>query len=290
MRVLLLGGTGSIGAPLLDALRQRGHRVLAVVRSSEAEARLQKQGVETLRGDIRNPQDWAASAVGSVEVIIHVAATFSDDMGDVDRQLVDTLVSAIAETGRRFRFIYTGGCWLFGETGNAVADETSPFDPIPSFAWMIKNWQRLEKAAHLDAILVHPAMVYDRDGGVLTRFMECARDKGRIEIWGSAETRWPVVHRQDLATAYCLALEAGQPGESYCAAAETGVRVGSIVQVLGQRFGLSESPVMVDREVVLSSQGDWAAGPMLDQQMSGRKLTTELGWSPQVRDILSEIG
>ncbi|CAN0506176.1 unnamed protein product, partial [Discosporangium mesarthrocarpum] len=48
-------------------------------------------------------------------------------------------------------------------------------------------------------------------------------------------------------------------------------------------------PLVRAREEVLAEQGAWAAGPMLDQQMSARKITEDLNWTPQYTDILTEI-
>ena len=289
MRIFILGATGTIGEPLAEELAGHGHDLVALARSDESERRLSAKGIAVVRGDLRAPRDWV-EVVHEVDAIVHVAATFTDDMGAVDSHLVTALLSEAEGTGHRIRFIYTGGCWLFGETGERVADEATPFAPPPSFAWMVENGDRVLAARHLDAMIVHPAMVYDRESGVLDRFIAGARDEGRIEIWGSPDTRWPVVHRRDLAAAYRLVLEGGSPSEAYCVAAEEGVPVGRIAEALGQRFGLTAEPLVRARDEVIAEQGAWAVGPMLDQQMSGRKIRTELGWTPAYTKILDEIG
>ena len=289
MRTLILGATGTIGEPLSDELAGHGHDLVALARSDESQRRLSAWGINVVRGDLRAPRDWV-EIVHEVDAIVHVAATFTDDMGAVDRNLVEALLGETERAGRRIRFVYTGGCWLFGETGDRIADEAAPFDPIPSFAWMVENGGRVLAARHLDAMIVHPAMVYDREGGALARLVAGARDRGRVEIWGSPDTRWPVVHRRDLAAAYRLVLEGGAPSEAYCVAAEEGVPVGRIADALGRRFGLTVEPEVRERNEVLAEQGAWAAGPMLDQQMSARKIRKDLGWSPAFTNILDEIG
>lgn len=289
MRVFILGATGSIGAAVSDALLAHGHELVALARSDEAERQLQAKAIAVVRGDLRQPEAWAHT-VRTVDAVIHVAATFSEDMGEVDRAVVEALVEAAAGAPKTVRFVITGGCWLFGETGDRVADETSPYQSIPSFAWMIDHADLVLKAPHLEAMLVHPAMVYSADGGVLSRFITSAREQGRIEVWGSLKTRWPVVHRADLAEAYRLVLERGAPGQAYCVAAEEGVQVGHMAETLSKRLGLTQPPLVRAAEEVMAEQGDWAAGPMLDQHMSGQKIRNSLQWSPQHPDILKEIG
>jgi nucleoside-diphosphate-sugar epimerase len=289
MRTLVLGGTGSIGGAVTSELSRHGHEVVALARSDAAEAKLLAMGVDVIRGDIRRPKEWSP-IVQKVDAVIHVAATFTDDMGEVDRELVDAMLREADHAPGGIRFLYTGGCWLYGETGDNIADEATQFDPIPAFAWMIDNGLRVLGARKLDAMIIHPAMVYHRDGGVLTELISSAQKNGRVEVWGGLHKRWPVVHRDDLAIAYRLILENGRPSESYCVAAEKGVRVGLIAVALGRRFGLVGEPLVRGREEVVSEHGEWAVGPTLDQQMSGDKITRSLGWVPAHKDILSEIG
>ena len=288
MRTLVLGATGTIGEPLTKELAWRGHELFALARTDEAERRLSARGLKIVRGDLRHPHEWS-SIVREVDAVIHVAATFTDDMGEIDRVLIESLISRMQRTDRKLRFIYTGGCWLFGETGDGIADETTPFDPITPFAWMIENWNLVENERSFASTIVHPAMVYHRDGGAVSRFIADAEERGRIEIWGSSKVRWPVVQSNDLATAYRLVLEANAPARSYCVASEEGVLVGQIVDTLGKRFKVSREPLVLQKEDVIAEQGAWAEGPMLDQQMSGQKIKQELGWAPRCSNILDEI-
>jgi nucleoside-diphosphate-sugar epimerase len=288
MRIFILGATGSIGKAVTAELSRHGHDLVALARSEDAERKLAALDIGSLRGDLREPEKWVG-VLRDVDAIIHVAATFTEDMGEVDNKLTETMLREAERVARRIRFIYTGGCWLYGVTGDRVADETTPYDPIPSFAWMVENGARALSAPTLDTMIIHPAMVYDRDGGVLRRFIASAREKGRIEIWGSPDTRWPVVHRQDLAIAYRLILEGGIPGQSYCVASEPGVRVGDIADILSRRFGLTGNPLVRSTEEVVAEQGAWAVGPTLDQQMCGARIMRDLGWAPSHTDILSEI-
>ncbi len=289
MRIFLLGGTGSIGTSITRELLNHHHEVVALARSDASEAKLRLSGAEVVRGDLRGPVPWCGQAV-EADVIVHVAATFTEDMGAVDRAVIEAMIAAAKAQGCRPKLIYTGGCWLYGETGDWVALEGDELHPIPAFGWMKDNHQLALSSGVLETVLIHPAMVYDRDGGVLTRFFDSHRQTGQIEVWGRLETRWPVVHRDDLATAYRLAAELGAAGEIYNVAAETGVTVSSIVSALQVRLGSAKAPRVRARQDVVAEHGDWAVGPTLDQQMSGEKIRDGLGWSPVHHDILRVIG
>ncbi len=288
MRVFVLGATGSIGGAVTDELLTHGHDVRALARSDASDLTLAAKGVDTVRGDIRDPAPWC-SVVDDVDAIVHVAATFDDDMGAIDRRMLQALIAQTEHGAREIRFLYTGGCWLYGATGDIVATEKSKLTPIPAFAWMADNVRLAFAAKNLAVTLVHPAMVYERDGGVLSRFIASAHEDGAVEIWGSADTRWPVVHREDLASAYRLALEAGLPSNSYNVAAEQGVRVGDISAAVHNRLGLTKPPVVRPVADAVAEHGAWAAGPALDQQMSAQRFMKDSGWRPRRVNILEEI-
>lgn len=289
MRILMLGATGYIGSAVLDEMTASGHSVLALARSDATARQLAAKGADILRGDMREPAEWS-DAVCTVDAVIQTAVTFTDDMGDVDRQVLDALVSSRMQATHPIRFVYTGGCWLYGETGDGVATEKSPFDPLPAFSWMIANSNALLREPCFETVIVHPAMVYDRDGGAVARFISSATDDGMIRVFGSSATRWPVVHKDDLAKAYRLALEHGATGQSYNVASEPGVAVGDIAHAVATRLGVAAEPAVRSVSDAVEEFGDWAAGWALDQQMSAEKISTELGWKPLKSSILNDIG
>ncbi|WP_193170698.1 NAD-dependent epimerase/dehydratase family protein [Nisaea nitritireducens] len=289
MHVLLLGGTGSIGSAILEELLSHQHQVTALARSDKAAEQLRAKGAEPLPGDLTRPAEWA-SAVTGVDAVIQAAAAFDTDMGAIDKSVLEAIAAAASGRDVPLRVLYTGGCWLFGETGNRVADESMPFDPLPSFAWMAENWEWLRKAPGIAPILIHPAMVYDEAGGVLHRYLDAASQGVSIEIWGSADVRWPLVHRMDLASAYRLALEKGIPGESYCVAAEDGVPTGALADAIRKRVGSLAPHTILPVAEAVARHGAWAAGPALPQRMSSRKIKRELGWGPRQNDAVALLG
>lgn len=284
MRVLMLGATGFIGSAILTELLEHGHSILALVRSNAADQQLVSRGVGVVRGDLREPEKWS-KYIHEVDAVIHAAATFTDDMGEVDRRVIEELVAQAQHSPKSIRFVYTGGVWLYGETGDHVATEDTPLNPISSFTWMSENSKYLLSTACFNTNIIHPGMVYVRDGGV---FSSLVPNDGRIEVWGSLETRWPLVHRNDLASAYRIVLEKGIRGESYNVCAEKGVRISSITNVIARRFDLKSNPLVRTVDEVIAEHGEWAEGPTLDQQMSSEKIL-KLGWRPKYTDAVAEL-
>ncbi|KIC21690.1 NAD-dependent epimerase/dehydratase family protein [Leisingera sp. ANG-Vp] len=280
MKVLILGGTGSIGTAVTQELIRRGHDVTGLSRSESSDRKLIAMGARPLRGDLRFPGDWAREAA-AMDGLIQLAATFDEDMGQADTAAITAILRQAALHPERLRLIYTGGCWLYGATGRRVADETTPMRPIKPFAWMQKNANAVLASSAVSAAVIHPAMVYHQNGGVFDRYLQAARNAKPFEIWGSIATRWPLVQREDLARAYCLLLENPQLSGHFNASAEAGVQVADITGEIARRHGHDGSYVVRSLKHALIKYGDWAEGPTLDQQMGSDKLRRLTGWQPQ---------
>lgn len=283
MKVLILGATGSIGAAVTVEMAAHGHNVLALARSDASAAALSSLGHEVLQGDLRDPDAWVG-AVKTVDAVIHVASTFDDDMEAVDRRLVAALIAA-ADPARPVRFVHTGGCWLYGATGDAIATEETPFKPIPAFEWAIETASMLTASTAVSAAVIHPAMVYHKGGGVFESFLADAAAGRPIAIWGAAGTRWPLIHRDDLAVAYRLLAEKRDLTGHFNASAEVGVPIGVIAQAICAWSCATPEFTRRDMIASIAELGGWAEGMFLDQQMACPRLTRETGWRARITDF-----
>ncbi len=89
MKILVTGGTGRIGANLVTRLLDAGHAVRSFVYPADA-SRAGKldayAGVETVFGDLRNPEDLRSAVLG-VDAVYHLAAAFQGPFDN--RQYLD---------------------------------------------------------------------------------------------------------------------------------------------------------------------------------------------------------
>ncbi len=289
MRVLVLGGTGAIGAPLVRELLRSGHEVTALARSADSARKVAAAGALAIAGDISAPEHWLDSLL-SVDAIVHAAAAFSPEDEAIERRLLQALLAALGAAKRNMRFIYCGGCWLFGPSGEGVTTESTPFSPLAAFAYMVKHSRLVLDAPDVHPIVIHPAMVYEPAGGVFRRFHLDAMAGRRIRLVGSESVRWPLVHSHDLAMLYRLALERSDPRESYLGAAIESLPVGRIARAFAKRFKASNpEPEVISADTIASELGDWARGYALDQRLSGDKARRRLGWQPRHLDPEREI-
>lgn len=290
MKVFVLGGTGSIGAAVVQALNSRRHDVFGLARSDAAAGSLRSKGAQPVRGDIRWPGEWA-DIVDSVDAIIQVAGDFTPDAASIDRTLLTVLLDRFAVLDREPRpaYIYTGGCWLYGNTGDRVATENYPLNPPSEWAWSVDHLNMILRASQVRGIVIHPAMVYERDGGVLARFRDDLVELGRVRVFGDEQVRWPLVHRTDIGELYALALEQAPRGESYNGAAIDSIPVGVLARAMAHRVGAEPIPLVRPVEEAVKEFGGWARGYAIDQRMSGAKARRQLGWSPLHTDPIVDI-
>ena len=288
MRIFVLGGTGSIGVPLVRCLARRGHHVLGLARSATSADRLRDLSAEPIEGDITDPEAWIG-ALDHADSVIHAADTFGDDMAEIDRHLTAAMISRLGSRPEPVGLLCTGGCWLFGDTGGEVIDESAPFDTIDAFDWMVDTIPAMLNAENVNGMILHPAMVYDGVGGVLDQFSDAARSGGPVPVTGSAETYWPLVHAEDLAELYALMAERPRRGVQYHGSAIDGVRVGDIATALARRFGVAQDLRIVPVEEDVAALGAWAEGRALSQRISGERAMRELGWAPKHLDVFADI-
>jgi len=289
MTVLVLGGTGSIGRPIVLELLRAGHRVQALARSEASARRLADWGATPVRGDIARPGEFI-HALPAVDGLIHAAATFDDAEERVQTGLLDALLPALAAAARPVRFLYTGGCWLYGANPVGLVTEASDFAAPAEFAWGVEHGRRVLSAPGIDPVIIHPAMVYEASGGVFSRFLSDARERGRVRVVGAEDVHWPLVHADDLAVLYRLALERAPAGASYLGSAIDGVPVGAIARAIARRLRLPEAaPAVISADEIAVELGSWARGYALDQRQSGAKARRDLGWRPVHLDPLEDI-
>jgi nucleoside-diphosphate-sugar epimerase len=208
MKVFLTGATGYIGTAVAQRLRAAGHQLSGLARTDQAAAKLEAAGVTPVRGDFTNPAA-VASGARSANAVISMATTYD---AKVDAPAVDAILDALA--GSNKPFIYTSGIWVNGDTGGMVVDETTPPEPVELVAWRKAVEDRVLEAAGrgVRSVVIRPAIVYGRGGGIPAGFRDSARKEGAARFVGSGGNRWPMVHVDDLADLYLLALERAPAG------------------------------------------------------------------------------
>jgi len=240
MHIFLTGATGYLGTAIAAELVRARHEITALVRSTTSAVRVESFGIRAHHGDLRDPSTYAAAA-READVIVHAGVESGADRMDVDR----TFVEALADS----RLIYTSVLFVLGNVDDA--DERA-----------IGSGPRAEhERMVLDAggAVVRPGMVWGDDAWLFTHPLY-------IE---PGENRWPLVHRDDVATLYRLIVESGARGVFHAVAEVRRAR---------EVFPGRGVPLEQAREEL----GSFADALALDQNVSAPR-SRALGWEPRAR-------
>jgi nucleoside-diphosphate-sugar epimerase len=285
MRVFLTGATGYIGSAVAERLRAAGHQLTGLARSDAAAARLSQSGIQPVRGDFSNPAT-VGTAAKAADGLVSMATTY--DPG-IDGPAVDAVLGALA--GSNKPFIYTSGIWSHGDTGGKVVDETSPPNPAALVQWRQTVEERVIQGAKrgIRSVVIRPAIVYGRGGGIPAGFVQSARGEGAARYVGTGDNRWPFVHVDDLADLYLLALEKAPAGSLLLGVSGPSHTVREIATAASRGAGAGGRTVAWPLEEARHKLGAYADALVLDQQASGKRAQELLGWRPTRPDVLEDI-
>ena len=134
MRVLITGATGLLGGHLIKELQQRGEDIRALVLPVENADKLEKQGVEVVRGDITDA-GTLGPAVQDVDLIFHLAGMMGVWRPLSDYRLVnvtgsENLYKAAQKAGVR-RYVHTSSHTVYGLGYGRFLTENDALRPDP---------------------------------------------------------------------------------------------------------------------------------------------------------------
>ena len=285
MRVFLTGATGYIGTAVAERLRAAGHTLSGLARSDASAQRLAAADIRPIRGDFSNPGSVSAAAAAA-DGVISLATTYDPA---VDGPAIDAILEALAGSDKPF--VYTSGIWSHGDTGDAVADETTPPKPPALVQWRQAVEDRVRQGARrgIRTVVIRPAIVYGRGGGIPAGFVDSARKEGSARYVGTGKNRWPFVHVDDLAELYLLALERAPAGTLLLGVSGPSHPVEEVAAAASRGAGAGGRTTAWPLEEARKSLGAYADALVLDQQASGRRAQETLGWQPTRPDVLEDI-
>jgi dihydroflavonol-4-reductase len=222
-KVLVTGGTGTVGRAVLERLVSEGRQVVGLARSQSSADALQAMGAEPVRGSVEDVDSIQVAAAGC-GTLFHAAGVNAFCLRDPSPlfrvNVIGSLnvISAAARTGVE-RVVYTSSAAVFGEQTGTVGSETS--EHRGSF---LSEYERskfeaervvLETARSLDVdvVCVNPSSVQGPGrargtGKILVLFLN-----GKLKVL--VRTRVSLVDIADCTQGHLLAETKGKPGERY---------------------------------------------------------------------------
>jgi nucleoside-diphosphate-sugar epimerase len=285
MMVFLTGGSGYIGSVVAEKLKAAGHELSGLARSDASAARLTAAGVLPIRGDFSDAAR-VGSAARDADAVISMATTYDPK---IDGPAIEAILDALA--GSNKPFIYTSGIWINGENGGRVFDESTPPEPAELVKWRLPVENHVREAAGrgIRTVVFRPAIVYGRGAGIPAGLVESARKEGAARYVGTGENRWPLVHVDDLADLYVLALGKAPAGSLFLAVSGASLRVRDVAAAASRAAGQEGRTMAWLLSEAREKMGPYADALALDQQASGKKAEEELGWRPHRPSLIEDL-
>jgi nucleoside-diphosphate-sugar epimerase len=280
MRVFLTGGTGYVGSAVLESLVRGGHQVDALVRHSEAAARVQARGANPVLGNLLQSASWR-DAAAAADGVIHAATEYGPRVREIDAAAIDVFTTL--PRSKRF-LIYTSGIWVLGPAP-APIDETAPLNPIEIVAWRPAHEKRVLDAASAGfrAIVVRPGVVYGGSRGIVGDVLKDAANS-LVRIVGRGDNHWPLIYDRDLGELYARLVNTPEASGVYHATDGGAETVNEIVAALAEHAPTEPSIRHVPLAEARKKMGPYADALALDQ-IVGSPRARALGWAPTLHSV-----
>jgi nucleoside-diphosphate-sugar epimerase len=284
-RVFVTGAGGYLGSAIAARLARAGNEVWGLTRTEEKGKALAAAGVQPVIGDFEHPEAFHGP-LKNADVAVHVAAD-SKESAVTDQRALDAIRHA-AQDGRVRRVLYTSGVWVHGDTGGRVADESTPLAPLPIVTWRAAHEDVVMDFTEfdVDAIVLRPTIVYGETRGMLGRYFAEGRDQKTVTCPGDGSQYWGLVHRDDVAEGYALALEHGQRGERYLLTDESQFTARQIFEAIAKATGAELK--FWNRDELMKSLGSYGEALLCSAKTTALKARRDLGWVPRHTNFLKE--
>jgi nucleoside-diphosphate-sugar epimerase len=285
-RVFITGATGYLGNAIATRYVRAGHTVFGLTRSTELADALAETGVRPILGSIDEPDSYLAE-LKNCDSVVHTAIDYSPEAARIDQRALESVQAAV-EDGRVRRVLYMSGIWVLGDTHGAVADESAALAPAEINAWRAPHEEvvmDLQEHDGVAAVILRPGVVYGGARGTFGGWFREATEK-RIVTYPGGDQHWPLVHVDDVAEAYALALEHAPSGVRYYIADDSRFTVRELAEAVARASGARAVSWAPDD--VVETLGPLGKALLLDQQVTSAKARRELGWTPMHTSFVAE--
>jgi uncharacterized protein YbjT (DUF2867 family) len=197
--VTVFGGSGFLGRHVVRALAYRGYRIRVAVRRPELAGHLQPMGrvgqIHAVQANLRYPGSVAA-ALRDADIAVNLVGILFER----GRQRFDAVISAGAETVAKAASAADVSLVHISAIG---ADPNS----TSRYARAKAEGERRVLAAHSDAVIMRPSVVFGPEDDFFNRFAAMSRLSPALPLPGGGHTRMQPVFAGDVGEAIARAVD-----------------------------------------------------------------------------------
>lgn len=221
MNFLVTGGAGYVGYFVTKKLLERNHNVTVLDNLTYGKAALGgfigRDRFDFILGDICDLKSVVRAAKGK-DAVISLAAIVGDPACNLNpdetvstNYLATKIMADVCAHYQIGRIIFPSSCSVYGDTGNSIADENFPVNPLSLYAETRVMSERflLGNANQVSSVILRLATVFGysermRFDLVLNFLTARAYYRKNFSIYGGDQWR-PLIHVQDAAEAFVSA-------------------------------------------------------------------------------------
>jgi uncharacterized protein YbjT (DUF2867 family) len=197
VKVLVTGGTGFVGTHLVNRLLQRGHQVAVLARDPAKTRNRYNRPVETVRGDVLDPESLS-SAISGRDAVVHLVGIIHEageqTFDRMHREAAENVVAAAKAAGVR-RLVHMSAMGSF---------EDSPSE----YGRTKAAGEKAVRASGLEWTVVRPSIIFGPGDGFVSLLAPIVRrNPGFIPVIGPGATRFQPVAILDVTRVFADALE-----------------------------------------------------------------------------------
>jgi len=289
MRVFLTGATGFIGSRIVPELIDAGHEVVGLTRSDQGARWLEEAGAKPYRGTLEDPESLARGAA-EADAVIHTAFdhNFANFLANTqkDKRVIEAMGSALAGSDRPLIITSGTGMGSFGP-GQIAKEDVVNWDNLnPRVASEVAAAEAAKNGASV-AVVRLPQVHETEKQGLISPWIEIAREKQFVGYVGDGSNRWPSAQVTDVARLYRLALEKHESGARYHAVAEEGIPMREIAEAIADRLGIPAMSLSTDEA---ANYFGWLAPfASFDMPASSSWTRERLGWEPVGPGLVADL-
>lgn len=280
------GATGFLGLHLVEQLKQRDWRVVALRRSGSDVRLLDRLGAEQAEGDVTDPDSLRRALPEGCDAVFHAAALTSVwKKQKAEQEAVNVggtrnVIAAAAEKGVG-RLVHTSTWNVFDWSGGAITEDTPKGGDA---LWIGYNRTKLaaeeavleaSASGRLDAVVLNPSHIigrYDRHNWARLIAMAAM---GRLP--GVPPGAGDFAHGPAVAAAHVSAFEKGQSGRNYLLGGPHASFL-ELVRLVARHAHQAKMPRRAVPAFFLKAMGYFE-----------EKLASVTGWSPDVTPEAAEM-
>lgn len=224
MNILVTGNKGYIGPVLSEMLMRKGHDIIGYDTDyyDGCELYPYPQIARQIRKDIR---EVTKEDMAGVDAVIHLAGLSNDPLGELNAGLTEDInyrgamqfARCAKESGVK-RFLYASSQSMYGiaDVSKEVEEDNSDKNPITAYArtkWEAECKLKDMGSENFVVTSLRPSTVFGASPNlrcdiVFNNLVACAYTTGRIEIKSDGTPWRPVIHVQDVSSAFIACLDA----------------------------------------------------------------------------------